>query len=170
MTGTRCSSACNRSSADMSSILQHQQQNVQRLTTSCDQTRSDIILLSNSVTTPVLVRNDSNHRTACARSVKVHTSAVKSTSLQRTKSQSATPSGKPQDSGPHQPASTSTHVPSRAMSHVAQYHAAENECGTLLQKQKIKTVMEINSLRVICRRLQIISFFSSRNVLFSLLW
>ena len=120
MTGTRCSSACNRSSADMSSIPQYQQQNVERLTTSCDQTRSASMPMSNSVTTPVLIRNDSNHRTACARSVRVHTSAVKSTSLQRTKSQSATPSGKPQDSGPHQPASTSTHVPSYAVSHVAQ--------------------------------------------------
>ena len=45
----------------------------------------------------------------------VHTSAVKSTTLQSTKSQSATPSRNAQDPGPHQPVSTSTHVQSRAI-------------------------------------------------------
>ena len=66
-----CSSACNQSSADMLSIPHYQQPNVQRLTTSCEKTRSATMLMSNSVMTPFFTRNHSNQRTPCARSVRV---------------------------------------------------------------------------------------------------
>ena len=68
------------------------------------------------------------------------TSAVKSTSLEGTKSQSATPSRKPQDSGPYQP--TSTHVQSRAMSLVAPYRLNTFRTGkdpTSCHKTRIPT-------------------------------
>ena len=89
MTVTSCFNACNRSSADMLSIPQYQQPNVQRLTTSCDQTRSaamcDDILFTRSL---------SNQRTACARSVSVNPhvrcQAYKSTTYQVSASNTVT--------------------------------------------------------------------------------
>ena len=64
---------------------------------------------------------------AHVRSECVHKSAVQSTILQCTKSPSKQHRPrKPQDSGPYQPASANSQVPSRATSHVAQYPSQHN--------------------------------------------
>ena len=74
--------------------------------------------------TPFLTRNDSNQRTACARSVRVRPTRLLS-SLQICKVPSLSQQHR---QGSHRiqvhtnQHPTSTHVPSRAMSHVAQNH------------------------------------------------
>ena len=51
---------------------------------------------------------------------------------------SATPSRKPQDSAPYQPAPTSAHIQSRAISHVAQYPSVSTRI-TLDETQRVAT-------------------------------
>ena len=82
------------------------------------------MLMWNSAMTPFLTRNDANQRTPRARSVSQIVSTRLLSSLQvhkGTKSQPATLLRKPQDSGPYQAGSTSTHVQSGAMRRVAQH-------------------------------------------------